>query len=100
MKVTLDRIPNTTLDFVYVDQRLVGQIQEGQISVARDWASIGDTANAIKKDAPIILFRKVTERVKHAIAKKVIDAHHKGDVVFYDPPPPIPERYLIKQQMR
>ncbi len=57
---------------------------------------------AITKDLPVppvVLCEQATEAVRHAIAKKVFELDGQRHLFFVDPPPPIPERYLLRKAM-
>ena len=50
-------------------------------------------------DPPVVLCEQATEAVRHAIAEKVFEQDGHRKLSFVNPPPPIPEKYLIRKAM-
>jgi len=57
---------------------------------------------AITKDLPeppVVLCEQATEAVRHTISEKVFEQDGRRGLFFVNPPPAIPERYLLRKAM-
>lgn len=50
-------------------------------------------------EPPVVLCEQATEAVRHAISERVFELDGHRGLFFVNPPPPIPESYLLRKAM-
>lgn len=100
LNVTLEPVPNTKVDFIYVNGRRVGQVDRtGKVLRGYDWHDIRPQ-RATQIDAPVMLLRELSQRVRAAIGQKIADEHSRRDEIVFISPPKITQNDLVERFLR
>lgn len=100
LNVTLERVGKTNVDFIYVNHRRVGQVDRtGKVLRGYDWHDI-TPQRASQIDAPVMLLRELSQRVRAAIAQKIADEHSRRDEIVFISPPKITQTDMVERFLR